>query len=108
MLYARRDEEANTRWAFTRAGDRCEVNVAVHAIVRDGIGLIDAVLGGCGIARPYEIAARHWLENGRLRELLADWSGERHAINAVFPSHSGMRSAKVQRYTSYVDGLLDR
>jgi len=106
VIYARRDEDANTRWIFSRDGERCEVEVAVRAIVRDGIGLIDAVLGGCGIARPFELAARNGLKSGQLREVLADWSGERHAVHAVFPSKAGLRSAKVQHYVAYIDSLL--
>lgn len=106
VIYARRDEEANTRWTFNRDGDRCEVDVVVRAVVRDGIGLIDAVLGGCGVARPFEVAARHWLAAGQLREVLADWTGEPQAIHTVFPSHSGMRSSKVQLYAAYVASLL--
>ena len=108
VIYARRDEDANTRWTFTRNGERCEVDVMVRAVVRDGIGVIDAVLGGCGIARPFELAARNGLNAGQLREVLADWAGERHAIHAVFPSQGGLRSAKVQHYIAYMEDVLHR
>ena len=108
VIYARRDEDANTRWTFTRDGERCEVEVVVRAVVRDGVGVIDAVLGGCGIARPFELAARNGLKTGQLREVLADWSGERHAVHAVFPSRGGLRSAKVQHYVAYMDDLPNR
>jgi DNA-binding transcriptional LysR family regulator len=108
VIYARRDEDANTRWVFSRDGERCEVEVAVRAVMRDGIGVIDAVVGGCGFARPFELAARNGLKSGQLREVLADWSGERQAIHAVFPSKSGLRSAKVQHYIAYLDALLDQ
>jgi LysR family transcriptional regulator, regulator for bpeEF and oprC len=107
VIYARRDEDANSRWTFDRDGERCEVDVAARTVVRDGIGVIDAVLGSCGVARPFELAARHWLATGQLREVLVDWAGERQAIHAVFPSHGGMRASKVKLYTAYVVGLLD-
>lgn len=107
VIYARRDEDANTRWIFSRDGERCEVEVTARAVVRDGIGVIDAVLGGCGIARPFELAARNGLRSGQLREVLADWRGERHAVHAVFPSRAGLRSAKVQHYVAYMDDLLN-
>ena len=107
VIYARRDEDANTRWIFSRDGERCEVEVAVRAVMRDGIGVIDAVRGGCGFARPFELAARDGLKSGQLREVLADWSGERQAIHAVFPSKGALRSAKVQHYIAYMDGLLN-
>ena len=106
VIYARRDEDANTRWVFSRDDERCEVEVAVRAIMRDGVGVIDAVIGGCGIARPFEIAARNGLKGGQIREVLTDWSGERQAVHAVFPSKAGLSSAKVQHYVAYMNDLL--
>jgi LysR family transcriptional regulator for bpeEF and oprC len=106
VIYARRDEDANTRWTFTRDRERCEVEVMVRTVVRDGVGLIDAVLGGCGIARPFELAARSPLKAGQLCEVLADWSSERHAVHAVFPSDRGLRSAKVQHYVTHMQDVL--
>ncbi len=108
VIYARRDEDANTRWTFIRNDERCEVEVSVRAVVRDGIGVIDAVLGGCGVARPFELAARNGLKTGQLREVLADWAGERQAVHAVFPSNAGLRSAKVQHYIAYMEDLLQQ
>ena len=108
VIYARHDEDANTRWTFTRNDERCEVEVLVRAVVRDGIGVIDAVLGGCGIARPFELAARNGLKTGQLREVLPDWAGERHSVHAVFPSKAGLRSAKVQHYVAYLENLLQQ
>ena len=108
VIYARHDEDANTRWTFTRNDERCEVQVSVRAVVRDGIGVIDAVLGGCGVARPFELAARNGLKTGQLHEVLSDWAGERHAVHAVFPSSAGLRSAKVQHYVAYMEKLLQQ
>jgi hypothetical protein len=34
------------------------------------------------------------LKTGQLREVLADWVGERHGVHAVFPSKGGLRSAE--------------
>jgi DNA-binding transcriptional LysR family regulator len=106
VIYARRDEEANTRWAFVRGPERCEVDVPVRTISRDGIGLVDAALGGCGIARPFDVAVRHWLAGGELRPLLQEWSGPPQAVAAVMPAHGRSRSAKVQSYMDFVARLL--
>ena len=106
IIYARRDEEPNTRWTFTKGDETCEVDVPVRAISRDGIGLVDAALGGCGVARPFDVAARHWLDNGRLRLLLEDWASPRQAITAVLPSHSRTASAKVRLYLEHVSDVL--
>jgi DNA-binding transcriptional LysR family regulator len=72
----------------------------------DGIGLVDAALGGCGIARPFDIAARHLIATGQLLELLADWTGERQAVTAVTPAYGRSTSAKVRLYMEHVASLL--
>ena len=52
IVYARRDEEANTRWVFRRGEESCHVDVPARTVSRDGVGLVDAAVGGAGIARP--------------------------------------------------------
>jgi LysR family transcriptional regulator, regulator for bpeEF and oprC len=101
VIYARRDEESNTRWAFARGGESIEVDVPVRTVVRDGIGLVDAAVGGCGIARPSDFAAREALASGRLRELLCEWAGSRRAVSAVLPPRSRAAPAKVQVFLEY-------
>lgn len=106
LIYARRDEASNTRWIFTRGAERVVVEVPVRFIARDGIGLADAVLGGCGVARPYDFAVRAMIANGAVKPLLAEWSGERHAVYAVLP-HSGRRpSAKVAAFLEYAQTIV--
>jgi DNA-binding transcriptional LysR family regulator len=106
VIYARRDEAPNTRWAFSKGEERSEVDVPVRAVSRDGIGLVDAALGGCGLARPFDIAAQHWLATGQLRELLPGWAGERQALTAVLPPRARAASAKVRLYLDSVAALL--
>ncbi|MCC7288334.1 MAG: LysR family transcriptional regulator [Burkholderiaceae bacterium] len=106
VIYARRDEAPNTRWRFAKGGETCEVDVPVRAVSRDGIGLVDAALSGCGVARPLEIAARHWVVAGRLREVLNDWTGEPQAIAAVSPPQSRTAPAKVRLYIEYLASML--
>ncbi|MEO5883353.1 MAG: LysR family transcriptional regulator [Caldimonas sp.] len=106
IVYARRDEEANTRWVFSKGKESCTVDVPVRMISRDGIGLVDAALGGAGVARPLEISIRPWLGTDQLRPLFQDWTGERLAIAAVMPVHGRRASAKVQAYTEYASAAL--
>lgn len=101
VTYARRDEESNARWSFTRGGERCDVEVRAGATTRDGIGLVDALLGGCGIGRPFEVAARPALHSGGLVELFADWQGERQAISAVLPATGRSAASKVRLYLAH-------
>ena len=106
VIYARRDEPSNMRWTFTKDKQTCDVEVPVGTVTRDGIGLVDAALGGCGIARPFDVAARHLIGAGQLRELLPDWSGEREAVTAVLPPHGRLASAKVRLYLDYFVHVL--
>jgi LysR family transcriptional regulator, regulator for bpeEF and oprC len=106
VIYARRDEASNTRWNFTRGNASCDVDVPVRVVSRDGVGIVDAALSGCGLARPFEIAARHWVATGQLREVLNDWSGEQQTITAVLPPQGRTSPAKVRLYVEYVAALL--
>lgn len=108
VIYARRDEAPNTRWCFAKGSQTCEVDVPVRVISRDGVGLVDAALSGCGVARPLEIAARHLIASGQLREVLNDWTGERQAITAVLPPQGRTAPAKVRLYVEYVAAMLAR
>lgn len=106
VIYARRDEASNTRWAFSKGCETCEVDVPVCFVSRDGVGLVDAALSGCGLARPLEISARHLLRTDQLREVLSGWAGERQAVTAVLPPQGRTPSAKVRLYVEYVAALL--
>ncbi len=106
VIYARRDEESNTRWAFKKGDESCDVEVPVRTIVRDGIGLVDAAVGGCGIARPSDLAARDAIASGQLRALLADWTGSRRSVSAVLPPHARAMPAKVQVFLDYAADRL--
>jgi LysR family transcriptional regulator for bpeEF and oprC len=105
IIYARPDEEANTRWDFTRGKERQVVSIPVGMVVRDGVGLVDAGVGGCGVLRPYEVAARPYLRRGLLKALMPEWSGPRHPVCAVF-SGSGHVPAKVRLFVDFAQGLM--
>jgi LysR family transcriptional regulator, regulator for bpeEF and oprC len=102
VIYARRDEEPNTRWTFRRAGELEDVVVRPRVIARDGVGLVDAALGGCGIARPFEISARPWLRTGRLRSLLTHWDGERYPITVIVPSRERCATPKIRAWIDHI------
>jgi LysR family transcriptional regulator, regulator for bpeEF and oprC len=106
VIYARRDEAPNTRWRFAKGSETCDVDVPVCVVSRDGVGVVDAALSGCGVARPLEIAARHLVAAGQLCELLNDWTGERQAITAVLPPQGRTSPAKVRLYIEFVAAAL--
>ena len=105
IIYARPDEEPNTRWDFTRGRERQVVTVPVGMVVRDGVGLVDAGAGGGGVLRPYEFAARRHVAAGNLKILMPDWSGSRHPVSAVFSSSRHV-PAKVRAFLEFAHALI--
>jgi LysR family transcriptional regulator for bpeEF and oprC len=105
IVYARPDEEASTRWEFVRGRERQMVSVPIGMVVRDGVGLVDAGAGGCGLVRPYELAARRHLREGTLKPLMTDWSSVRQPLSAVF-ANGRHAPAKVRAFIEFAHALL--
>jgi DNA-binding transcriptional LysR family regulator len=105
-IYARRDEEPNTRWHFARGSERHVVDVPANFIARDGIGLVDTLIGGCCIGRPFDFAVRPHLASGALKALLTDWASERQAVYAVLPQSGRHTPAKVGAFLQFAQGIL--
>lgn len=106
VIYARRDEDANTRWEFASGSESCQVDVPARLVSTDGIGLIDAILGGCGVGRPFDVSVDHLLRSGELRAVLQDWDRDQQPISAVLPP-SGRTTPKVRLFLDFVAGLLE-
>jgi DNA-binding transcriptional LysR family regulator len=60
LIYQRHDEASNACWLFVRGDERVEIEVPVQLASRDGLGLLDANLGGCGIGRLSEFPSADW------------------------------------------------
>jgi LysR family transcriptional regulator for bpeEF and oprC len=106
LIYARSDEEPNTRWHFVRGEEEFVVEVPVRFASRDGIGLIDAALGGGGVVRAFEFAVCDLTAAGLLRPVLLQWRGEPQLVHAVWPAHSARRAAKVKVFLDFAESLL--
>ena len=105
IVYARPDEDPATRWELHRGAESRVAAVPIRLVVRDGNGAIDAAIYGCGLARPYEVAVRAALQEGQLRAVLSDWSGERQPVFAVF-AKSNRVPAKVRAFVEFARGLV--
>jgi LysR family transcriptional regulator for bpeEF and oprC len=105
VIFARPDEEPNTRWALTRGAERRVVSVRAGMVVRDGVGLVDAAVGGAGLVRPYECAARPHVEAGRLKIVMPEWSSGRQPVSAAFPTRRHV-PAKVRVFLEFARTLL--
>jgi DNA-binding transcriptional LysR family regulator len=108
IIYGRRDEASNAEWTFFRKTERVKVLVPVRVVMRDGIGVTDAAVGGCGVALPIDISVRHLLRSGALRALLPDWAGEQYPLYAVTAPGRGRTPAKVQALLEFVKSCLDQ
>lgn len=106
IVHARRDEDPNATWTFVRNGETCDVVIPGGVLMRDGMGIIDAAVGGAGIVKLSDIAVHPQIEAGLLREVLSEWRFERKPITAVLPPHSRPAPAKVQMYLDYIAPLL--
>ena len=100
VIPSRRDEESFARWTFTRGDEREVAAVPASLAARDGVGLVDAALGGVGIAQIYDLAARAALDAGLLEPLLTDWTCERQPVYAVMPSRRNV-PAKVRAFLEF-------
>jgi LysR family transcriptional regulator for bpeEF and oprC len=105
IIFARPDEEPNTRWEFTRGKERQVVSVRAGMVVRDGVGLVDAGAGGAGVLRPYEVAARRHLAGGTLKALMPEWSGARHPVAAAIAGGRHV-PAKVRAFLEFAQPLV--
>jgi len=105
IVPGRRDEELSVRWAFTRKRERQIVTVLPALVARDGIGLVDAALGGVGITRAYDLAVSRYVADGSLEAVLPDWSCGREPISAVIPSRRNV-PAKVRAFLDFAGAFL--
>jgi len=105
IIYAMPDEEPSTDWEFVKGDARCVVSVPIRLIVRDGVGGLDAAIKGCGVVRPFDIAAREAISAGQLTVVLPGWSSGKLALFAVFPK-SRVVPAKVQAFVEFVHRTL--
>jgi DNA-binding transcriptional LysR family regulator len=106
IIYGRRDEASNTEWTLTKGRQKVTVSMPVRLVLRDGIGVTDAAVGGCGIAFPIDISVRHLLRSGALRVILPEWSGGHYPVFAVMPPGRGNASAKVRVCLEFLKSVL--
>jgi LysR family transcriptional regulator for bpeEF and oprC len=105
IIPGRRDEHSFAHWTFIRGGEREAIGIPVGVVVRDGVGVTDALLGRAGVAQIYDIAAAHHIAAAELEPIIQDWSSGRHPIVAVLPGRKHI-PAKVRSFISFVQGIV--
>jgi DNA-binding transcriptional LysR family regulator len=81
------------RWEFARNGQEIAVDVPGTLTLDHTMLMIEAAADGVGIAYVPEIAARPWLDDGRLMALLEDWSPDVGGLRLYYPGHRHVPAA---------------
>lgn len=87
------------RWEFEKHGQEIAIDVPGVVTLDHTMLMIEAAADGLGIAYVPEIAARSWLDDGRLIALLEDWSPPRRGLAALLsgPSPCAGVAARLHR-----------
>jgi DNA-binding transcriptional LysR family regulator len=92
-------------WEFDKDEEVVPVSVKGRLQVNDTGSLVGACLGGQGVAQLLELYARDMLADGRLVQLLPDWSEETFPLYAYY--HSAKRvPAKVRAFLDFILQLV--
>jgi DNA-binding transcriptional LysR family regulator len=81
---------ASYRWEFAKEGANLEVEVTGPLALNDMRLMVDAAEAGLGLAYVYAQYAQVGLENGQLRQVLADWCPEIAGFYLYYPSRKLM------------------
>ncbi|CAN7604435.1 LysR substrate-binding domain-containing protein [Neorhizobium sp. LjRoot104] len=84
------------RWEFQRRGEHVVVTTSGNLVVDQSRLLLAAALDGCGLAYITQWMAAHALADGRLCQVLADWTPPYPGLCLYYPRHrhigTGMRA----------------
>lgn len=92
-------------WEMRRKTKVLPLRVKGRLLTSDSGTLLAACEAGAGIAQVLEIGCEHLLRSGRLVELFPQWSDERFALYAIYPSRHH-RAAKVRAFIDFVVEVL--
>jgi DNA-binding transcriptional LysR family regulator len=76
------------------------LRIKARLLVSDAGTLLGACEAGAGIGQVLEIGCRQSLQQGRLVELLPEWSDERFPLYAIYASRLH-RAAKVRTFIEF-------
>jgi DNA-binding transcriptional LysR family regulator len=88
-------------WEFRRGQEIVQANARGRVIFDDPSAAIAACVAGQGIFQSLELGLEPWLQGGRLRQVLPDWSDEHYPLYAFHPSRH-LPPAKVRAFLDFV------
>jgi LysR family transcriptional regulator for bpeEF and oprC len=93
-------------WDFTRDGERIQVPMPGVIALNDSNAYVQAGLCGLGIIQMTDYLLLQHVAQGRLVQLLADWTTDTLPIHIVYPQNRHL-SAKVRVFVEWVAELFD-
>lgn len=91
-------------WEYHRGDRIIQVSVQGRVVTDDPSVALAACAAGQGLFQSLALGLDPWLADGRLVQVLADWSDERFALHAYYPSRRHM-PAKVRGFLDFVGEL---
>ncbi|OZI61175.1 LysR family transcriptional regulator [Bordetella genomosp. 11] len=88
-------------WDFKRGRKQVSLRLDGPLLVNDVGTMHGACLAGFGVAQVMELGVEHLLAEGRLVNVLPDWSDERFPLYAFYPSRSHL-PAKTRAFLDFV------
>ncbi|HTJ93027.1 MAG TPA: LysR family transcriptional regulator [Pararobbsia sp.] len=94
-------------WEFHRKRKRVVVESRGRLTLNDPSALLEGCLAGSGMAQMLFLVAEHFIADGRLVHLFADWPDERFPLYAYYPSRHHV-PAKTRAFLEFVVELSRR
>jgi len=88
-------------WEFHRRGDVVEISVDGRIVMDDPSAALAACEAGQGLFQSFELGLAPWLANGKLVQVLPEWSEERFPLYAYYPSRR-QAPAKLRAFLEFV------
>src|SRR5262245_36673903 len=73
-------------WEFHRSGQVIATNVSSRIVIDDPSAALAACEAGLGLFQSFELGLAPWLTDGRLTQVLAEWSEETFPLYVLYPS----------------------
>jgi DNA-binding transcriptional LysR family regulator len=94
---------SGSTWRMRRGAETVEVKPQGNLVANNGDALLAASLADAGIVRHPSFIAADALRDGRLVRVLPDWSADRLAVFAMYPSIRNL-SPKVRGFVDFLAG----
>lgn len=92
-------------WRFSKGGKRAQIPISGRYKVTSSLAIREALRAGFGIGLIPQIYVQRDLEEGRLCQLLADWSSSELQVFAVYPSRRQLLP-KVRAFLDFLAEVL--